>query len=197
MTLQASTMRLAAPTWTEPLEDPPQEGMSSLFKIDTHHATSVTQLVVAPPTIAHARKHLQAGEVQRATTQGILLPEETYVATTYPEPLRDDASVRHLLTNRVKQSLNWLLDLLRSHAQLSQVSVIKVEVTGLADPEEPFEELIVRQWVDLGGEQALDYWDQLGAAIEAWSRFLPDYLETIVCERIAVQVWWDTSRDVL
>ena len=188
MTLQVYAMPLVAPTWTEPVEHPSDESVSSLFRIDTHPPTSVTQLVVAPP--------VEAREVHLATTQGVPLPEETFVGTTYPEALRDDASVRHLLTNRMNQALNWLLDLLRSHAQLSQVSVIKVEVKGLADPEEPFEELIVRQWVDLGSEQALDYWDQLGAAIEAWSRFLPDYLATIVCDRIAVHVWWDTSRDV-
>lgn len=196
MTLHTPLLAPASPAWTLS-PTPPHQSVSSLFAVHENPTTSATHLVATAPAIAYTPERIEAGEPEAPATLAVPVPTKPLAATIYPEPVWDDVSIQHLLTDRVEQALNWVLDLLRGHAQLSLVSVTRVDVQALADPEEPSEALVVRQWVDLSCEQALDYWDQLGAAIEAWSQFLPDYLATIVCERIAIQVWWEASRDVL
>ncbi|HIC96363.1 TPA: hypothetical protein EYP12_07050 [Candidatus Bipolaricaulota bacterium] len=66
-------------------------------------------------------------------------------------------------------------------------------MSGFADPEENSEEVVVTQWVKISAEAALDYWDRLGATLEAWIDLLPEELARIAAERIAVEVRWDAQ----
>jgi hypothetical protein len=97
-------------------------------------------------------------------------------------------------TDRVQQALDWLLSTLRVEAASSFVYVTRVDVEGFVDPEQDFEELIITQWVELTPHQAMDYWDRLGTAIQERASLLPEYLERIASDRVAVRVAWEDPQ---
>jgi hypothetical protein len=102
--------------------------------------------------------------------------------------VRIDPSASGLLTDKVRETLGRLLDVLRWDARRSFVPVSRFEVTGFIDPEEDTEEVVVTEWVGVSPQAALDYWDRLGAVIEGWVDFLPAELAQIAVERLAFEV---------
>lgn len=115
-----------------------------------------------------------------------------YVPRIQPEVIIKP-SARPMLTDRVRATLNRLVVLLERQARQNFIPIDKIEVDGFVDPEEDTEEVVVTQWVRISAEAALDYWDRLGATLEAWIDLLPEELARIAAERIAVEVRWDAQ----
>lgn len=148
------------------------------------------------------------GEIKRSTQGGLkvrthdaweeasapLMGEDLWMSS--PRPLYDE-NVKAMLTDRVEDTVHRLLRLLERQARQRSVPVMRVEVEGSVDPEEDVKEVVVTQWVRLTPEQALDYWDQLGAKMERWTDLLPAELATILSDRIRVEVWWEADDDVV
>lgn len=118
---------------------------------------------------------------------GELEPAELYQRTVEPE-VRVHPSASGLLTDRMRETLRRLVDVLRWDARRSFISVIRFEVSGFIDPDEDTEEVVVTEWVELSPLGALDYWDRLGGIIETWVDFLPADLAEIAVERLAIEV---------
>ncbi|MFQ5886064.1 MAG: hypothetical protein ACE5II_02390 [Anaerolineae bacterium] len=116
-----------------------------------------------------------------------------YVPRIQPEVIIKP-SARPMFTDRVRATLNRLVVLLEREARQNFVPVDKIEMDGFVDPEEDTEEVVVTQWVRISAEAALDYWDRLGATLEAWIDLLPEELGRIAAERIAVEVRWDVRE---
>jgi hypothetical protein len=87
--------------------------------------------------------------------------------------------------------------LLEREARRSFTPVSKIEVSGFVDPEEDTQEVVATQWVKVPPQAALDYWDKLGAAIEAWIDFLPDELAEVAIEQLAIEIRWDIDDTTL
>ena len=98
-----------------------------------------------------------------------------------------------LLTTGVQATLERLLELLNGAARAQGVPVNRVEVRGFFDLEEDTNSVVVIQWVEAPPQIALAYWDHLGTAVEAWTAQLPSEEESVVAERIAIEVRWDTD----
>jgi len=118
---------------------------------------------------------------------------QVYVQTDYPAAQYGDSSLATVWTDRVQEVVDWLLPVLRAQASSSFVYVTRVEVEGFVDPEEDFEEVSITQWVQLSPEQAMDYWDRLGLAIQERTDLLPEYLQELASERVGVRVAWQES----
>jgi hypothetical protein len=115
-----------------------------------------------------------------------------YVPRIQPEVIIRP-SARPMLTDRMHEVLKRLISLLEREARQNFISVDKIEVSGFVDPEESTEEVVLTQWVKISAEAALDYWDKLGATLEAWIDLLPEELARIAAERMAVEVRWDAQ----
>ena len=87
-------------------------------------------------------------------------------------------SARSMLTDRMQSTINRLLPALGRVAEKNYISVSKVEISGFVEPEEGDQEVVVTQWVKVSPQVALEYWDKMGAAVEAWIEFLPDDVRT-------------------
>ena len=107
------------------------------------------------------------------------------------------ASVRSMLTDRVKETLGRLLPVMAKAAHRDYIPVERVEVMGFVDPEEDSEEIVVIQLVNTSPEKAMAYCDNLGATIESWTDNLPDRLAEIAQERISIEVQWTIDDDSL
>ena len=109
---------------------------------------------------------------------------------TLPNPQVQLSALPHL-TDRIKQLLDKLYDLLAEEARRNFVLVTKTEVSGFSDPEEDSTEIVVTQWVRLPPSSAMEYWDKIGAAVHYWTETLPQGWGRIAIDRIAVEVQWD------
>ena len=118
---------------------------------------------------------------------------QVYVQADYPAAQYDHSSLATIWTDRVEEVVDWLLPVLRAQAGTSFVYVTRLEVEGFVDPEEDFEEVSITQWVQLSPEQAMDYWDRLGLAIQERTDLLPEYLQELASERVGVRVAWQES----
>jgi hypothetical protein len=121
-------------------------------------------------------------------------PRQAYVQTNYPPPEYDDSSLTTIWTDRASEVVEFFLPVLRAEAASSFAYVTRVQVEGFVDPEEEFEQISITQWVQLNPEQALDYWDHLGLAIQERTDLLPDYLAELASERVAIRVAWEDSE---
>ena len=126
---------------------------------------------------------------------GVSQVSEPYAPRFQPETIIDP-SVRPMLTDRVRLTLDRILLLLEGEARRSFIPVSKVEVSGFVDPEENTEEIVVTQWVGISAQAALAYWDKLGALVEFWIDFLPGESARIVTERLAIEVRWDANDTI-
>lgn len=63
-----------------------------------------------------------------------------------------------------------------------------MSVSRFVDPEEDRQELVMTQYVTLPTEEALAYWDELGDAIEQWSRSLSPEDKAVLNNIIAINV---------
>jgi len=77
-----------------------------------------------------------------------------------------DTSAEPLMTDRTREALNLLLPVIEREARENRISIDRVEIRGFDDPEEGFHEIIVRQWVNVSADDALAYWDKLGAFLD-------------------------------
>jgi hypothetical protein len=121
---------------------------------------------------------------------------EHYSQPGYPKPKFHYDSVGHLLTNRVREVLEGLFRILRRQAILDFAPTSKIEVWGLANPEDESHTVVVTEWVLLPPTLALKHWDRVAVAIRAWTTTLPEYLAAIVVERVVVEVRWRRSANV-
>lgn len=71
-----------------------------------------------------------------------------------------------MLTDRVREVLRDLLQLLSREARRYYIPVSKIEISGFVDPEENRREVVVTQWVKVSARMAMDYWDMLGFRVE-------------------------------
>jgi hypothetical protein len=95
-----------------------------------------------------------------------------------------------LLTNSVEAVVDQLLRRLEQEARSRSVALRGIEVYGFSDPEDDSRELVVRELVDLNEQSALDYWEEVSLAIEAWAATLPADVSKIVRTQIAIEVVW-------
>lgn len=102
----------------------------------------------------------------------------------------EDPTALPFLTDRVRETVSAMLPILEREAQKNGVPVRKVEIRGYKDPEEGVSEVVVRQWVDLPGGAAMEYWDRLGLVLDAWIDTLPPRLKSTALERVRVSVEW-------
>lgn len=131
-------------------------------------------------------EHVVRGSEQWPSA-GIAWATELYLPRIQPK-ITISASAQPMLTDRVRATVERLLALLEREARRSFMPVSKIEVSGFIDPEEDAQEVVVTQWVKVSTRSALEYWDRLGAAIEAWIDFLPESLARVAVERLAVEV---------
>lgn len=117
---------------------------------------------------------------------------ETLATRTHPK-ITIAPSARPVLTDGVRAAVDGLLKVLESEAARHLIPVTKIEVARFVDPEEDIDEIVVTQWVDAAPQTALDYWDELGTALEAWIDLLPKELTTIAAERLAIDVLWNND----
>ncbi len=120
--------------------------------------------------------------------EGMILPFPFVGYWREPARFTISETARHRLTDRVREVLAGLEPFLASVAQKNYMPVHKVEVSGFSDPDEDRDEVVITQWVDVNFEEALQYWDRLGLAIERWTESLSRTLADIVVQRIAIEV---------
>lgn len=101
------------------------------------------------------------------------------------------ASAKPLLNSDVESILPSLLQTLERKARQEHIPVRQVDITGFIDPEEDTRQVVVTQCVIAPAQLALDYWDALDAPLENWTASLPENLQAIATEQIAVVVEWD------
>jgi hypothetical protein len=114
---------------------------------------------------------------------------------TMPEPeIISDVSARPLITDRVRITVERLLELLNLVAWNCFAPVKQVEISGYVDPEESAgDEVVITQWVDLPPDEALEYWDKVEAAVEGLIGVLPTELADIAVDRVGIEVRWITK----
>lgn len=124
---------------------------------------------------------------RRWVVSGATEPARPLLPRAQPE-VTIHRSARGLLTDKVRETVHRLLEVLAWQARKHFMPVTKFEVGGFVDPEEAVEEVVVTQWLRVSEQAALDYWDRLGSAVEAWIDFLPSDLGEIAIERLAIEV---------
>jgi len=112
-----------------------------------------------------------------------------------PEIIKDPSSVP-LITEEIESVLGRLLVLLKNTATNYSMPSKRIEISGFSDREENTREVVVTQWVNAPAQTAMEYWDQLGIAIENWIRFLPKKLKKVVTENISVDVQWENDHAI-
>ena len=105
----------------------------------------------------------------------------------YPETIIEP-SATYLLTETVRTTLGSLIPFLRCHANDNLVGLGDVEITGFQDPDDESDEVVVTLWVGLSADAALRYWDKVGEAIERWPSHLPAPSQSVMIERVMVEV---------
>ena len=159
-------------------------------------AATLSGAVVTPEAPRISTVGWEHGEVERtAGLQGdqgvaVVAPEVGMPAWSAQTKVERHPSALPYVTDRVREVLDAILPLLELEARRNYVPVRKIEIRGYKDPEEGVSEVVVRQWVDLPGKAAMDYWERLGAAIEAWIDTLPPRLKSTALERVRVSVEW-------
>jgi hypothetical protein len=93
-----------------------------------------------------------------------------------------------MLTDRVRGALSALVPLIEQHSARSYVRLHRIDFTGFTDPEDDSQEVVMTLYVGLSPSAALRYWEKVGEAIERWTPRLPPELQTVMYERIAVEV---------
>jgi hypothetical protein len=98
-----------------------------------------------------------------------------------------------LLTKTAYSALRGYLEVLERYAREHGVPVSRVEIGSFADPEEGTQQLVVAQWVGLPSQNAMEYWQRVGEAIESWVDGLPEAEADKVAEGIALEVYSDVD----
>ena len=97
------------------------------------------------------------------------------------------------ITADIRAVLNRLIPLLTREARRNHLRGDVFEIRRFVDPDDDGEEVFVSQQVSAATDVALDYWDNLGAALENWVDSLPHNLARTVSERMSVEVRWSGS----
>ena len=188
-------MNVALGTRTATLSLPPESDWVLLWKTQIEAASAATPPTTYPFTPDTLYDGWYRGPLTTAVPSAGGPAEQPYIQTTYPAPRYDHSSLGTILTDRLQEVVDQLLPVLRAEAASEFVPVTRVEVEGFVDPEEDFEELTITQWVELGPQQAMDYWDRVGTAIQERVDLLPEPLDQIACGRIAIRVAWEVELD--
>lgn len=85
-------------------------------------------------------------------------------------------------------------DLITREAKTRFIRVKSLTVSRFSDPDETTEEIVVTQHVDLATEEALTYWDDIGAAVERWRSTLPQPHAEWVTRYIAIDIKWSDAE---
>jgi hypothetical protein len=99
-----------------------------------------------------------------------------------------DRSATHMLTDRVRNAIDGLVPLLQQHAARNYVRLHGIDLSGFTDPEDDSQEVVLSLHVGLSPSATLRYWDKVGEAIERWTSTLPPELQTVMYERLAIEV---------
>lgn len=119
---------------------------------------------------------------------------EGHASLKWPMEVVIDPSARPLLTSKVQETLNRLLSVLQNEAVKNDMPLTRIEVSGFVDPEEDAQEVVVKQWIKVSPDEALNYWNRLGDSIEVWMDSLPQRLKSIAAERLAIEIWGDADE---
>lgn len=101
-----------------------------------------------------------------------------------------DRSAAPLLSDREREALSLLVPFLEREARKSFVPIERIEVRQWVDPEEAGSSVVVREWVDLPADEALEYWDRVGASFDDWVDRQPPRMREIIRKRIDLEIFW-------
>lgn len=101
-----------------------------------------------------------------------------------------DQSAAPLLSDREREALSLLVPFLEREARKSFVPIERIEVRRWVDPEEAGSSVVVREWVDLPADEALEYWDRVGASFDDWVDRQPPRMREIIRKRIDLEIFW-------
>jgi hypothetical protein len=108
-----------------------------------------------------------------------------------PEIVFHPSAYSILEEQSIGKMLEPILNLLKLEAHKYNLEASKIEISGFIDPEENAQKLVVTQWLGVGADIALDYWEKLGAAFESWISDLNEETNKILSEKVAVEVRWE------
>jgi hypothetical protein len=102
--------------------------------------------------------------------------------------ISQDSSVKALLTDRVKSTLDYLIPIVTDSARGRFIPLKKVELHGYVDREEGSEQVIVRILTTVNPDMAYRFWKYLGARIQTAISHAPTIIQDIAIERISFEV---------
>lgn len=83
-----------------------------------------------------------------------------------------------------------LMGFLKNHISYSLIKTKELEVGVFDDPEEDRNELVITITVDAPPQQAIDYWDRLGRALDEWKKKLDIDDAFHLDANVAIHVHW-------
>jgi len=181
-------LAVGTPTQAPALPGAPQSTLNWQWDTEPAPGASIRAARRATTGIQHPFRYSESVTAAVPPAGGAL--DQIYVQMTYPDANYDYSSLTGVLIDRVQETLDQLLPILKTEAASSWVYVTGVEVEGFVDPEEDFEEVVITQCVELSPEQAMDYWDRLGNKIQQWTKLLPEYLAQVATDRLSIRVAW-------
>jgi hypothetical protein len=132
---------------------------------------------------------------ERCDTCSEFTSQHSGIDRAVPALVRDERSLKPVLTDRLERILASAIEIVLREAAAAYIPVLETKVWGYVDPEiRSFKEAVITQLVNLDAEEALNYWDRLGAALTDWKARLSDELRTLANERIAVEVKWPVEN---
>ncbi len=86
-----------------------------------------------------------------------------------------------------------LVEVMERSAREHSVPMARTELIDERDPEDGTEKIVLRQWVRMPHEAAMDYWAKMGHDIDAWASGLPEPAADQLGEWVAFAVYPQTN----
>lgn len=141
---------------------------------------------------AQFRHHAPKTTMQTSEGTGVLTTEGLQASAELPStvPLTVDADTRPYLVSDMAKLRDGLLSLILTHISMAGVSAREIRISLKRSPEEDWQEVVFRVFVDANAAQALAFWDSIGRAIMRWRPRLSRRAQRLLDEQIGVFVEW-------
>ena len=98
---------------------------------------------------------------------------ETSTQSLPATPVLVDSEVKPYLVADMARLSDRLLELLHTQIATASLPVEKIQLSLKSSPEDDWNEVVYRVWVDSSEEKAMAFWESLGSAITGWRANLP------------------------
>jgi hypothetical protein len=105
-------------------------------------------------------------------------------------PIEVSQPAMSLITNKVREALDLALGAIERAARRQAVKIDKIDILRFKDAEDAGKELVIRQWVRLPPDEAMDYWDNASGSLEEQAAQVGGRLREILERTISLEVRW-------